>query len=517
MNPFETTIVGAYFGVLLLLAVYGCHRSYLLHLYYRHRRAAPRPPSHSGPLPYVTVQLPVYNEMYVVERLIEAACRLDYPRDRLQIQVLDDSTDGTTQRAARAIARWRSRGLTVTHIRRGHRRGYKAGALAHGLDMARGEFIAIFDADFVPGCRFLLDMMPYFHHPRVGMVQARWGHLNRDYSLLTRLQAMLLDGHFAIEHAARNRSGRFFNFNGTAGIWRKSCIVSAGGWGADTLTEDLDLSYRAQLAGWQFVFASQVIAPAELPADIDAFKTQQHRWTRGAIETGLKLLPRLLRAPLPLSIKTEAFFHLTNNSAYVLMVLLALLMVPAIRIRHDLGGNVLLLIEAPLFLMSTVSIAAFYLCAQRETRADWRRTIMSLPLLMSLGIGLSLNNAWAVLGALRGRPCEFVRTPKFDLRGRCGTWRGKHYGGRRRGALVAAEWAMAIYFTGAVGAALSAGHYAALPFLLLFQGGFLYVALLSLGGRSAGTASPAAEEPACLSGRAIARSDGRERLVAGRG
>ncbi len=517
MSLLEGIILGAYFGVLLLLAVYGCHRSYLLHLYYRHCRTAALPPLQSGALPRITVQLPVYNEIYVVERLIDAACRLDYPRDRLQIQLLDDSTDGTTQRAARAIARWRRSGHDVTHIRRGHRRGFKAGALAYGLNTAKGEFIAIFDADFVPGSRFLLELIPYFHHPRIGMVQARWGHLNRDYSLLTRLQSILLDGHFTIEHAARNRSGRFFNFNGTAGIWRKSCIASAGGWRADTLTEDLDLSYRAQLAGWQFVFAAHVVAPAELPADIDGFKTQQHRWTRGAVETGLKLLPRLLRAPLPLSTKVEAFFHLTNNSAYVLMVFLALLMVPAMRIRRDLDLDFLLLIEAPLFLASTASISAFYLCSQRETRADWRRSITSLPLLMSLGIGLSLNNAGAVVGALRGRPCAFVRTPKFDLRGRCGTLRGTHYGGRRRRALVVAEWAIAIYFTGAVVAALGAGHYAALPFLLLFQGGFLYIALLSLGRRSAGATSPAAAKPAGLSGSAMARSGGHDQVVAGRG
>jgi cellulose synthase/poly-beta-1,6-N-acetylglucosamine synthase-like glycosyltransferase len=433
------------------------------------------------------VQLPIYNEMYVVERLIEAACRLDYPRDRLQIQVLDDSSDGTTQRAGRAIARWRRRGLDVTHIRRGHRRGYKAGALAHGLDTARGEFIAIFDADFVPGSSFLLELIPYFNRPRIGMVQARWGHLNRDYSLLTRLQSILLDGHFAIEHAARNRSGRFFNFNGTAGIWRKSCIESAGGWRADTLTEDLDLSYRAQLAGWRFVFASHVVAPAELPADIGAFKTQQHRWTRGSIETGLKLLPRLLRAPLPLSVRTEALFHLTNNSAYLLMVLLALLMIPAMSIRRAYALDHMLLLEVPLFLMSTVSISAFYLCSQRETRTDWRRSIALMPILMSLGIGLSLNNARAVLDALRGHPCAFVRTPKYDLRGRSGTCRGKRYGGVRRRTLVATEWAFAIAFSGAAVSALGAGHYAALPFLLLFQGGFLYVALLSLVARSGGS------------------------------
>ena len=482
MSNLATAVLTAYFGTLLVLAVYGCHRYHLLRLYYRHRRAAMRPPDTGEPLPRVTVQLPIYNEMYVVARLIDAACALDYPADRLEIQVLDDSDDETAALAAALVAARRRSGHDIVHLRRRDRAGFKAGALANGLRLARGELIAVFDADFVPGPDFLRGLIPYFRHPRVGMVQARWEHLNREYSLLTRLQAILLDGHFAIEHAARDRSGCFFNFNGTAGIWRRACIESAGGWRSDTLTEDLDLSYRAQLAGWRFVFVPDVSAPAELPPDIESFKTQQHRWTRGSIETGLRVLPVLLRARLPAAVKAEATFHLTNNCAYLLMVLLAILIVPAMVIRHGVGLDVLLLVDLPLFVLSTISVSAFYLCAQREVRRDWRRAIVSLPLLMSLGIGLSLNNARGVLEALTRRRGHFVRTPKFDLCGRRGTWRARRYRSVRRRTLVLLESLFALYFTVACAQAAATGMYASLPFLLLFQSGFTSIAVLSLRG-----------------------------------
>ena len=368
MTVLEGAVVAAYYATLLVLAIYGSHRYYLLHLYYRHRGDVPRPAARLDPLPLVTVQLPVYNERYVVERLIRAACALDYPADRLEIQVLDDSTDDTSRLAAAVVETMRRRGPDVVHLRRGSREGFKAGALAHGLARARGELIAVLDADFVPSPPFLLDLVHHFSDPRVGMVQARWGHLNREYSVLTRIQSIFLDGHFVIEHAARHRAGRFFNFNGTAGIWRRTCIDSAGGWQSDTLTEDLDLSYRAQLLGWEFVFLPDVVAPAELPADNDAFKTQQHRWTLGSIQTGRKILPRLLRARLPRRVKVEAFFHLTNNSAYALMVLLAILIVPAVLARRALGLDGLMYLDLPLFFLSTLSVSTFYICSQRELR-----------------------------------------------------------------------------------------------------------------------------------------------------
>jgi cellulose synthase/poly-beta-1,6-N-acetylglucosamine synthase-like glycosyltransferase len=480
MTALEAAVLSAYMLTLAVLALYGCHRFYLLRLHRRECDRPPRPTRRLERLPRVTVQLPIYNELYVVDRLIRAACALDYPADRLEIQVLDDSTDETSRIAETTIGRMRARGIDIVHLRRRDRQGYKAGALAYGLSLARGEFIAVFDADFLPGPSFLQELIHYFANPRVGMVQARWDHLNRDYSLLTRLQSILLDGHFVIEHGARAGSGRFFNFNGTAGIWRRTCIESAGGWESDTLTEDLDLSYRAQLRGWRFLFAPHVLAPAELPADIRAFKSQQRRWARGAIETGLKILPRLLRTRLPGRVKLEAVVHLTNNSAYALMVLLAILIVPAMIIRHEAGLTPLILLDLPLFLMSTISVSAFYVRSQGALGRSRLSAVMLMPFLLSLGIGLSLNNARGVLGAFGRRRVEFVRTPKHDLRGRSGGWRHKRYTGTPglTGAIL--ELLFGLYFTGAVTHALLSGLYAPLPFLLLFQFGYLYAALLSV-------------------------------------
>jgi len=480
VTVFEAVIVAGYYATLLVLAIYGLHRYYLLHLFYKHRREGPSPAARLFPLPPVTVQLPIYNERYVVERLIRSACALDYPADRLEIQVLDDSTDDTSGIAAAVIETMRRLGHDVAHLRRGTREGFKAGALAYGLARAKGELVAVFDADFVPPASFLLDLVHHFSDPRVGMVQARWGHLNREYSVLTRIQSICLDGHFVIEHAARHRAGRFFNFNGTAGVWRRSCIESAGGWQSDTLTEDLDLSYRAQLLGWEFVFLPEVVAPAELPADNDAFKTQQHRWTLGSIQTGRKILPRLMRARLPLGVKVEAFFHLTNNSAYALMVLLGILIVPAMLARRALGLDWLTYLDLPLFLLSTLSISTFYISSQREARQDWLGCLLYLPFLMSLGIGLSLNNARAVCGAWSRRKMEFLRTPKHRLEGTGGDWSRSSYRGLGRRAWTAAEMLLGIYFTGASAYSIIAGNEAMLPFFLLFQMGYLYTSFLSL-------------------------------------
>jgi len=319
MTPVETFTLASYFFVLIVLAIYGWHRYYLVYLYMSNRDKVPTPGPPLDPVPIVTIQLPLYNEMYVADRLIGAVCRIDYPRDRLEIQVLDDSSDETRGIAELAVRRHAAQGIDIKYYHRADRAGYKAGALEAGLKVARGEFIAIFDADFMPTADFLTNLMPHFRNPQVGMVQARWGHINQDYSLLTKIQAILLDGHFILEHGGRNRGGRFFNFNGTAGVWRRTAIDSAGGWQHDTLTEDLDLSYRAQLAGWEFVFVPSLIAPAEVPVEMNAFKSQQQRWAKGSIQTCRKLLPRILRSNLPWGVKAEAFFHLTANFNYILM------------------------------------------------------------------------------------------------------------------------------------------------------------------------------------------------------
>jgi len=362
---------------------------------------------------------------------------------------------------------------------RSNRSGYKAGALEAGLRRARGEFVAIFDADFVPHPDFLQQAIHFFTDPAIGMVQVRWGHLNRDYSMLTRVQSIFLDGHFIIEHTARNRSGCFFNFNGTAGMWRRSCIESAGGWQHDTLTEDLDLSYRAQLKGWKFVFLPDVESPAELPVDMNAFKSQQHRWAKGSIQTGMKLLPDIWKSDLPGRVKLEAFFHLSSNAAYLLMMVVSLLMFPSLIIRQRMGWGHFLWLDLVLFASATFSISTFYLCSQREAHVPWLRSIQYLPLLMSLGIGLSVNNARAVAEALLDRQSEFTRTPKYGL-----VRRERRPGLRKYPGLgsrfTLLETALALYFCVAAAYCAANQMYLSLPFLALFLGGFSYTAALSL-------------------------------------
>jgi cellulose synthase/poly-beta-1,6-N-acetylglucosamine synthase-like glycosyltransferase len=479
MTPAETFILAAYFFVLIILAVYGWHRYYLVYLYMKHRDKEPKAGPALDPLPVVTIQLPLYNEMYVADRLIDAVCAMDYPRDRLEIQVLDDSTDETRAIAGLAVDRWAARGVDIKYIHRRDRTGYKAGALEQGLKVARGEFVGIFDADFIPTADFLTRLMPHFADAQVGMVQARWGHINADYSLLTKIQAILLDGHFVLEHGGRNRGGRFFNFNGTAGVWRRIAIEDAGGWQHDTLTEDLDLSYRAQLRGWRFVFVSDLIAPAEVPVEMNAFKSQQHRWAKGSIQTCRKLLPRILRSNLPLGVKVEAFFHLTANFNYILMCILSVLMFPSMVIRYNMGWYEMLLIDIPLFFAATFSFCNFYTVCQREIRKDWRARIKYVPFLMSVGIGLSVNNTRAVFEALFNKQSEFARTPKYRIEADADEWVGKKY---RQSVAVQPiiELGLGLYFTATVFYALANQIYGTLPFLVLFQVGFLYTGLLSI-------------------------------------
>ncbi|MFN8062040.1 MAG: cellulose synthase family protein [Vicinamibacterales bacterium] len=479
MTPLETLVLASYFFVLSILAVYGWHRYYLVYLYMKNRDRAPGVRPALDTWPVVTIQLPIFNELYVVERLIAAVCAMDYPKALLEIQVLDDSTDETREIAELAVRRFQAQGFDIHYLHRADRTGFKAGALEAGLAVARGEFVAIFDADFVPPAHFLTSSLPHFSDARIGMVQARWGHINYEYSLLTKIQSILLDGHFVLEHGGRNRAGCFFNFNGTAGIWRRATIVSAGGWQHDTLTEDLDLSYRAQLAGWRFVFLPNVISPAEVPVEMNGFKSQQHRWAKGSIQTCLKLLPRILASDLPLGVKAEAFFHLTANFNYVLMVVLSILMFPSMYVRYNMGWTEMLLIDVPLFLAATMSFMNFYLVSQREAHKDWKARLRYLPMLMAVGIGLSINNARAVVEALLGRVSEFKRTPKYGIERQSDEWVGKKY---RQSMLSQplVEMAFGIYFTGTVLYALANQIYGTLPFLVLFQFGFLYTGLLSL-------------------------------------
>src|SRR5436190_16978056 len=485
MTPAETLTLSSYFFVLIVLAIYGWHRYYLVYLYMRNRDKEPTRQPPLDPLPIVTIQLPLYNEMYVADRLIEAVGAIDYPRQLLEIQVLDDSIDETRSIAELAVRRLAAQGIDIKYYHRTDRTGFKAGALEAGLKVARGEFIAIFDADFMPTPDFLLRLMPHFSDPKIGMVQARWGHINQDYSLLTKIQSILLDGHFVLEHGARNRGGCFFNFNGTAGVWRRATIADAGGWQHDTLTEDLDLSYRAQLRGWRFVFVPDLVAPAEVPVEMNAFKSQQHRWAKGSIQTCRKLLPQILAADVPSGVKAEAFFHLTANFNYPLMVVLSLLMFPSMVIRYNMGWYEMMLIDVPLFFAATFSVCNFYLVCQREIHPDWRARIKYLPFLMSIGIGLCINNSRAVLEALFNKQSEFVRTPKYHIEGDADEWVGKKYH-QTVAVQPLIELALGLYFTATVFYALANQIYGTIPFLVLFQVGFLYTGLLSIVQQYAG-------------------------------
>src|SRR5205809_2264524 len=419
---FKHLFITVYVLILIAIAVYGLHRYVLVYLYIKHRHNTYQPKGKFADLPYITVQLPMYNEDVVAERIIKSSCLIDYPLDRLEIQVLDDSTDHSADIARMACEEWAAKGYPIEYIHRDNREGFKAGALAAGLKKAKGEFIAIFDADFVPPRDMLENVVNYFTDEKVGMVQVRWDHLNRDASLLTQSQAIFLDGHFVIEHTARNRSGRFMHFNGTAGVWRRSTIEDAGGWEHDTLTEDLDLSYRAQLKGWKFVYLPQYCAPAELPPEMIAFKQQAHRWTKGSMQTAIKLLPRILRSHLPKSVKWEAFFHLTNTVVSPLMVFVTVLMPVSMVIRFKHGWYEVLLLDLPFFWTATMSVVLFYVASQREIGIAWWKGLKYLPFIMALGIGMCVNQSKAVIEALVGYETGFNRTPKTGMRRRDRSW-----------------------------------------------------------------------------------------------
>lgn len=413
------------------------------------------------------MQLPLYNEPNVAARVIDAAARIDYP-GVFDIQVLDDSTDRTSAIVAERVAYWSAHGVRIAHVQRTARSGFKAGALAHGMTRSDAELFAVFDADFVMPPDILRQTVPHFSSPEIGMVQARWDHLNREDSLLTRVQAIYLDGHFAIESASRHLAGRFFNFNGTAGIWRRRAIEEAGGWSAATLTEDLDLSYRAQLAGWRFVFLPDVTVPAELPSTIAGFRQQQHRWAKGSIQTARSILPRILRSDLPLATRAEAFFHLTNNSAYLLTVIVSLLLVPAILIRQRLGLGWSVLADVILFALSTGSVLLFYIEGQR--RIGRSLSTAEIFAVLPIGIGIAVRNATAVVEGLLQRGGYFARTPKRGDSGLIESMRCVPIG----------ETILASFFAVAFAMLAAARQWASLPFLLLFLGGYGYMVAMAI-------------------------------------
>ncbi len=481
LNSFDLWIIIPYFVVLFILAMYGMHRYWLVYNFYKYRDNVPPAPPEVKSWPRVTIQLPIFNERYVIERLVEAVSRFDYPRELMDVQVLDDSTDETREIARACVDRFHALGLPIQYLHRTDRTGFKAGALAEGLKSAQGEYVAIFDADFVPAPDFLRRAVPYFNEPEIAMVQTRWTYLNADYSLLTQVERILLDGHFVIEHGARSRRGSFFNFNGTAGIWRRTAIEDAGGWEHDTLTEDTDLSYRAQLRGWRFVYVPGIGCASELPVEMNSFKAQQARWAKGLMQTAKKILPRVMRSNEPLHIKAEAFFHLTANISYPLMIILSTMLLPAMIVRFYQGTFQMLVIDLPLFMASSFSISSFYLVAQRSLNPKgWKRTIVFVPFVMAVGIGISVRNAIAVIEAICGKQSDFARTPKRGIQGHGTNIISKSYR-NRSGWLPFLEIGLGIYFTLTIIYAAINRNYATIPFLLLFVWGYLYTGFLSLG------------------------------------
>ena len=473
----------AYVLVLLGLSGYGCHRLCIVYLYLRHSWRRPEVKRKFDDLPLVTVQLPVFNEMHVVERLLTSVSKLDYPREKLQIQLLDDSTDETTEIARMEIEKLQGRGFDAELIHRDDRTGFKAGALENGLDTAKGEYVFILDADFVPNSDVLRKTIHYFTDDEIGLIQTRWGHLNRNYNLLTRVQAMFLDGHLELEQTARNRSGRFFTFNGTGGIWRKKCITDAGGWEHDTLTEDMDLSYRAQLRNWRFIFLNEVETPAELPVDMDGFKSQQHRWTKGSIQCCKKVLPAIWRSKFPLHVKLEATAHLTSNFAWLLLMVLCFLIFPNTKYQPEMSVWVKALIHIPLFIFASGSVIFFYLMSQKALNPKgWWKEIIYLPCLLALGIGMSINNARAVMEALFNMQSGFVRTPKYGIEKRKAE---KSPAARKsrykaiRSVTPVVEFLFGVFFLFVLLDALLSGNLVSFVFLLPFPIGFFYTSVSS--------------------------------------
>jgi len=489
IKDFQYVYLIIYLFALLSLLVYGMN-CYFLMIYYRlNFRKAVR--SHKEMMehfyqnlpdrgwPRITIQLPIYNERYVVERLIESICRLDYPGNLLEIQVLDDSTDDTVQIAKCAVKKMKAAGFDIVYLHRKNRTGYKAGALRKGLEVAKGNLVAIFDADFVPDSNFLTATVPYFCDPKVGMLQTRWGHLNSDYSMLTRAQSIGIDGHFSVEQASRAWGGFFMNFNGTAGIWRKKAIEDAGGWQADTLTEDLDLSYRAQLKGWKLTFAPGVVCPAEVPVTIGAFKSQQHRWAKGSIQTAKKNLGKLFKSNVSMVVKIQAYLHLTHYMVHPMMLLVVLTSIPMLYSGWFFNNLTYPVTIFTLLCLATFGPTSMYLFSQRILYKDWKTRIKYLPFLMCIGTGIAVNNTKAVLEALFDIKSGFIRTPKYGIEDKQDRWKGKHYTIPLNSTSIL-EFILGLYSLTGLILFLFFSKFLVSPFLMIYTAGFFSVFFLSI-------------------------------------
>jgi len=481
LSPFDWALLIPYFGTLVILSIYGLHRYETMRRYIKYRKnLLTTPPERFEQLPRVTIQLPLYNERFVVERLLEEVTKIDYPRELLQIQVLDDSTDETHPYTERLCNEYLAAGFPIEYRHRTNRHGFKAGALQEGLETATGELIAIFDADFVPGADFLHRTVHFFTDANVGVVQTRWSYLNKEFSILTQVEAMLLDGHFVLEHGARCGSGLFFNFNGTAGILRRRMIDDAGGWQHETLTEDSDLSYRAQLNGWRFIYVPVLECPSELPVETYGFQVQQARWAKGLTQVAMKLLPRILKADLPWRVKLEAVMHLTPNISYPLMIIVSVLALPVMIVRFYMGVFQMALIDFPLIVASFWSLSAFYLYAQKELYPKtWWKSFAFLPMLMAAGVALTVSNSKGVIEALLGIRSSFARTPKYAIGTQKVKLKTSTYR-RRSGWLPWVEIAIGSYFVYMVEFAIETYNFLAIPFLLLFVCGYWWAGFTTL-------------------------------------
>jgi cellulose synthase/poly-beta-1,6-N-acetylglucosamine synthase-like glycosyltransferase len=474
----STVILNTYLFALVVVAFFSFETIYLALVYMRSKRKNIVNIEKNGYEPRVTVQLPVYNELYVAKRLINAVCALTYPKNKLEIQVLDDSTDETQDICRAEVARFKQMGYDIIHLHRAERTGFKAGALQAGLEVAKGELIAIFDADFIPSPDFIKKTAPYFSDPKLGMVQTRWDHLNEEYSLITRAQAFGLAGHFVVEQNGRNAAGYFINFNGTAGIWRKKCIEDAGSWQADTLTEDLDLSYRAQLKGWKFLFLHDIVTPSELPAEINALKSQQYRWTKGAVETAMKILPKLWKSKLPVNMKIHSTLHLTNNFVYPFILLLALLNLPLLIIKKEIPESGYYFFIFAFFLLSFWASFLFYAISHKSLYRDWKKRMALFPLFLSGSMGFAVNNTRAVIEGLLRIKTPFIRTPKYRMIGKTGEFVSRYRMALSKGVIF--EILMAIYCC--VGVVVSFYYFelGIMPFMLMFFLGFGLIGYLSI-------------------------------------
>jgi cellulose synthase/poly-beta-1,6-N-acetylglucosamine synthase-like glycosyltransferase len=478
---FDEIVLFTYIFALSIILIYGSHGFVMMFYHHKYRKNIPKPKD-SFEEAIVTIQLPMYNELYVAERLIDSICEMDYPKEKMEIQVLDDSTDETVDLVARVVKEKQALGFDIQHIRRTDRSGFKAGALKEGLKTAKGKYVAIFDADFIPKRNFLNNTLKYFSSDKIGLVQTRWEHLNEDFSMLTKIQALALNGHFVIEQSVRNKAGFFIQFNGTGGVWKKECIEDAGNWHADTLTEDLDLSYRAQLKGWKFVYLRDFTTPAELPAEMNALKAQQFRWTKGAIETGKKLLPMVWKSKVSMRIKLQATFNLTNNLVFPFTLLAGILNVPLVFIKNA-GPYWNFFNFMAVFVVAFISTFLFYLFAQKDVYTDWRKKIALFPIFMAGSMGFALNNTRAVIEGLMSRKSEFVRTPKFKVVKKgdeSSISKNKYLAKSKIQPSTYVEMLLAAYCFIGVCAAVYFMEIAAIPFQLMFFLGFATVSVMSL-------------------------------------